>query len=75
MRINYNSKVIWKSYGIIRTALSNPTIADYAVVLVDTTRSRQDINAEIFHHFVDMHRSDVMLKAEDIFQPYLSMNN
>ena len=31
--------------------------------IVDTTRSRQDINTEIFHHFVDMHRSDVMLKV------------
>lgn len=43
--------------------------------IVDTSRSRQDINAEIFHHIIDMHRSDVMLKAEDIFRPYLSVNS
>lgn len=33
---------------------------------MDTTRSRQNINTEIFHHFINTHKSDVMLKAEDI---------
>jgi hypothetical protein len=63
---------------MIITELSNQTNYNCRLCggfIVDTTRSRQDINAEIFSHFIDMHRSDVMLKAEDIFQPYLSMNN
>jgi hypothetical protein len=63
---------------MIMSALSNSTNYNCRLCgsfIVDTSRSRQDINAEIFHYFFDMHQSDVMLKAKDIFRPYLSMDN
>ena len=42
--------------------------------IVDDTKTRHDINAEIFNHFCSMHEEDVAIKAEGIFNLYLKMD-